>query len=259
MSQFNYEYPLGQVGQVANYAPNGIRTITNPLRAQVTNLEYNGITTDGDYSLTFVGSDGSSATSDVFAASGSTAAQICAGIVAGVLSNAESRGLVSAAAVVTTDNVEVTFQKGGVIFTVTPNVPGAAPTQSNTTSAGYTLVSPGVILQADGSGGFTTTYTDGALAFGVTCRNADFVNLTDSTAGSGFDGPTEIGVLYMGNVYVQVASGVTVSKGNKVYFNPTAATWSNATTGSHVLVEGSQWQTTGTGIQITSIRLPSET
>jgi hypothetical protein len=72
-----------------------------------------------------------------------------------------------------------------------------------------------------------------------------------------------MGVLQYGDVDVQIASGVTVSKGNKAYFNPTAKTWSNATTGSHVLVEGAQWQpfgaTTASGIGRVFVNLPSET
>ena len=259
MSQFAYDYPAnGMVGQQGSYSPCRVISITNPLRAQVTNLEYNGITTDGDYSLTVAGSDGSSATSDAFTASTSTAAAICAGIVAGCLSNPAFAGLISGAQVLTTDNVEVSFLAGGVTYTVTPNSPGSDPTQSNTTTAGYTRIAPGIILQADGSGGFTASYSDASLAFGVVLRNADLFASLSEPASVGYEGAAIMGVLGYCDVNVQVASGVTVSKGNKVYFNGTTATWSNATTGSHVLVEGAQWQTSGTGIQRTFINLPSE-
>jgi hypothetical protein len=259
MSQFDYDYPSnGMVGQLASSGRARVITIHNPLRAQVTNLEYNAITTDGAYSLTIEGSDGSSATSDVFTASSNTAAQICAGIVAGCLSDPEFAGLISNAQVITTDNVEITFAAPGVEYTVTANVPGSAPTQNNTTTAGYTRIAPGIILQANGSGGFSTTYSDAALALGVVLRNADMFASLSSPASVGYEGPAEMGCLQYGEVAVEVASGVTVSKGNKAYFNSTTKTWSNVTAGSHVLVEGAQWQTSGTGIQRVFVNLPSE-
>jgi len=259
MSQFSYEYPAGgMVGQQGSYSPARIISIVNPLRAQVTNLEYNGITTDGNYSLTIDGSDGSSATSDVFAASSNTAAQICAGIVAGCLSDPAFAGLILTAAVATTDNVVASFAAPGVTYTVTANVPGSAPTQSNTTTAGYASISPGIILQSDTLGGFTTSYSDAALAFGVVLRNTDLIASLSAPNTVGYEGAAIMGVLGYGDVNVQVASGVSVLKGNKAYFNGTTKTWSNVTTGSHVLVEGAQWQTSGTGIQRVFVNLPSE-
>jgi len=52
---------------------------------------------------------------------------------------------------------------------------------------------------------------------------------------------------------------VTVYQGDKVYYNSTAVTYSNASSGSHVLVEGAQWQTSGTSVQVIYVNLPSET
>jgi len=257
MPQYNYDYPNAIVGQIGTYATDDLISTLNPLNAQVTNLEYNGITTDGDYSLTVEGDDGSSATSTVFAASSNTAAQICAGIVAGCLSSPEFAGLISAAAVATTDNVVVSFEKAGVVYTVTANVPGSAPTQTNSTTAGYAEVSLGVILQAS-AGSFTTSYTDAALGLGVTVRNPALVHGLDNGSDA-YDGPSMMLLLRRGEVWVRVASGVTPLIGEKVYFNSTAKTWSNASAGSHTLVEGAQWRTTGTGIQRVFINLPSET
>jgi hypothetical protein len=260
MPQYSYEYvTTGLIGQIATAEPHDIITVENELRAQVTNLEYNGITTDGDYSLTIVGEDGSTATSDVFTASGNTAAQICAGIVAGCLSDPTFAGLISGASVVTTDNVQVSFLARGVEYTVTANVPGSAPTQSNTTTAGYTEIDPGIILQADGSGGYTTTYTDAALALGGVARSADLLQPLLPNGVDGYTGPSQMPLMQMGTMWVAIASGVTVLRGEKVYFNPTAKTWSNASSGSHVLVEGAQWRTSGTTKQRVFVRLPSET
>jgi len=260
MTQYSYDYQdLGLVGTVATTEPHDIITIANPLRAQVTNLEYVGITTDGAYSLTVVGSDGSSATSDPFTASSNTAAQIVAGIVAGCLSNPTFAGLISGALVVTTDNVQLSFQARGITYVVSDTSPGSSPTQSNTTTAGYTEVPIGVILQADGSGGFTLSYTDAALALGISIRNTDVVQPLLSSTVTGYTGPTSMAVMAMGATLVDVAAGITVARGQKVYFNSTTKTWSNVTTGSHVLVEGAQWRTDGTTKQRVWVRLPSET
>jgi hypothetical protein len=200
MPQFDYDYDgLPLAGSPGTTEPSRDITIQNVLRAQVTNLEYNGITTDGDYSLTIVGDDGSSATSDVFAAVSKTAAQICAGIVAGCLSN---------------------------------------PT-----------------------GGYTTSYTDAALALGVVIRNSDICQPLHLSSVEGYTGPTQMTLRQEGTVVVDVASGVTVYRGNKVYFNPTTKKWSNASSGSHVLVEGAQWRTgaTGPAKAVAFVQLPSET
>jgi len=260
MSQFAFTYPTrGLVGDYYSTNPRRTRSVLNPLNAQVTNLEYNGITDDGVYSLTISGADGSSATSDVFTASSNTAAEIAAGVVAGCLSDPAFAGLISDASVVTTDNVQLTFQQAGVAFTVTPTSPASDPTQSNTTAAGYTVVAPGVILQADGSGGFTTSYSDAALALGVVARNADLVQPLDVSSVTGFDGPAMMTLVQQGDINVQVVGGVTVARGQKAYFDPTNNTWSNTTTGSSVLVEGAQWLTDGTGTQAVYVDFPSET
>lgn len=261
MPQFDFNYEdLGLVGSIGTAELRNIISIENPLRAQVTNLEYNGITTDGSYSLTAVGSDGSSATSDPFVASSNTAAQICAGVVAGCFSNPAFAGLIADAEVLTTDNVAVSFQAPGVEFVVTPTVPGSAPTQSNTTTAGYTEVALGIILQADGAGGWTTTYTDAALALGVVVRaESELIQPIIPNTVAGYTGPCMLPVMSMGSTLVNVASGITVLRGQKAYFNGTAKTWSNVTTGSHVLVEGAQWRTSGTTKQRVYVRFPSET
>jgi len=254
--QSNYSYPNAIVGQLGTYATRDLISQENPIRAQVTNFEYNGITTDGSYSMSVVGDDGSSATSTPFVASSSTAAQIAAGVAAGMLSDPVFAGLVSSATVITTDNLALAFEQPGVVYTSTASGP-ATPTQSNTTTAGYTEVSLGVILQAS-AGSFTTTYSDASLALGVTVCNPSAVSGLDGGADV-YDGPAMMLLCRRGEVMVAVAVGITVAVGEKVYFNGSAKTWSNVTTGSHVLVEGAQWRTAGTGIQRAFVNLPSET
>lgn len=260
MPQYDYDYDdLGLVGSPGTCEVKNDFTIENALRAQVTNLEYNGITTDGAYTVTVVGDDGSSATCDPFTASSNTAAQIVAGLAAKCLATPAFAGLITGAVVATTDNLVISFAARGVVYTVSTVSPGSEPTQSNTTTAGYTEIPLGVILQADGAGSFTTTYTDAALALGVTIRNTDIVQPLHLSSVTGYTGPTQMTVRNLGTIIVEVKSGITVLRGEKVYFNSTTKTWSNVTTDSHVLVEGAQWRTSGTTKQRVYVNLPSET
>lgn len=261
MSQYSYSYPNGQVGQCGTYATGDIMSVENPLNAQVDTIDINGGTTDGDYTLQAVLPGSGFTVSATFTASGNTANEIAAGLAAAINADPDFRGVASSA-YSAGDSFPLTFLKAGVAFTVTfSSDPSSGALVTAVTAAGYTQVAPGIILQADGSGGFTTTYSDAALAFGVTLRNADLVQPLQSNpaAATGYDGPSEMGVLRRGEVYVQVASGVSVDKGDKAYFNGTAGTWSNVTTGSHVLVEGAQWATSGSGVQRVFVNLPSET
>lgn len=262
MTQFSYDYPLGQVGQLGAYAPNDVRTVENPLRQQVTNYHQDGDTTDGTYTIQAVLPGSGFTVNASFVASSNTADEIAAGLAAAINADPDFRGVASAA-YSAADTFDITFTKAGLVWTVSMSSDPSSGAVDITTSqaAGYTEVAPGIVLQSDGSGGFTTTYTDASLALGVTLRNADLVQplQANPAAATGYDGPTEIGCLLLGEVYVQVADGVTVSKGDKAFFNGTAATWSNVTTGSHVAVEGAQWMTSGTGIQRVRVNLPSET
>lgn len=257
--QFSYDYPNGLPGQIGTYASDDVASIANPLLAQITNVDMDGGTANGVYTVQAVGADGSSASAS-FTASSNTAAQIAAGLVAAILADPEFAGLVSAAAVVNTDQLNITFQREGVDFVVSmASDPSAGIIITTSQAAGSADIEPGVILQANGSGGFTTTYSDASLALGVVIRNADLCQPLSNNALAGFDGPSMMSLLRRGEVYVRVAAGVSVSRGNKAYFNSTAKTWSNSTGGSHVLVEGAQWQESGSGVRRVFVNLPSET
>jgi hypothetical protein len=257
--QNSYEYnSVGLTGALNTIAPHDVVSVENPLRAQVTNLEYNGIITDGNYAISVVGSDGSSATSDPFVAVSQTAAQICAGVVAKCLLSPTFSGLLNGigASVITTDNVQLAFGAPGVTYVVTPTGP-VLPTQSNTTTAGYTEVGLGVILQGDGAGGFTTAYSDSTLAIGVTIRGVGLVQPLSLSTVTGYAGPCQMPVASMGEITVDIAPGITVLVFQKAYFNGTTKTWSNVTTGSHVLSKGAMWRSSGTGRQRVMVRVPS--
>lgn len=260
--QLSYNYSLGQVGQVGSYATGDVTTVENPLLQQITNYHQDADTTDGTYTIQAVLPGTGFAVSASFVASGDTANAIAVGLADAINADPDFRGVASASTPVG-DTFDITFTRAGVAWTVTMTSDPSSGVVDITTSqtAGFTEVALGAILQSDGSGGFTTSYTDAALALGVTLRNAELVQPLQANPGSatGYDGPTEMGVLRRGEVYVQVADGVTVNKGDKAFFNPTAVTWSNATSGSHVLVEGAQWVTGGTGdIQRVYVNLPSE-
>jgi len=258
MPQYNYAYPAGIVGQVGTYATGDIVSITNPLVAQTTNVDVNGGTTDGTYTVQAVAGDLTVTAS--YVAASKTAAQIAAGIAAAILADPAFAGTVVSATVVSTDQVDIVHQQPGLTWTVTMSSdPSTGMIITVSTAAGYTQVAPGIILQSDTAGGFTTTYTDAKLALGVTIRNADLVHpMSNPANATGWDGPAEMSLVRRGEVYVQVVSGVTVYLGDRTYFDPTNGTWSNTTTGSSVLVENGQWQTTGTGVQRAYVNFPSD-
>ena len=261
MVQYSYNDPQRRAGTVQDR----IRTVSlrNVRRAQVVNADVNSTTTDGTYTLECYDPTGIELLASAsYVASSKTAAQIAAGVVAAVLADAEWRGLITACAVVNTDQLDTTFglQANDLNYVVRwgSATPSGPTTPTNSTSAGLTRVALGRILQADGSGGWTTTYSDAALARGVTFYQGPSMQPEDLTLAPSI-GDADFAVLAHGSIDVAVASGVTVSAGNKAYYNSTANTWSNATTGSHVLVEGAQWLTTGTTVQTVFVNLPSET
>jgi hypothetical protein len=261
MVQLTYSDPQRRAGTIQT----SIRTVSlrNTRTAQVVNWDINGGTTDGTYTIECYDPTGVELLASAsYVASSKTAAQIAAGVVAAVLADSEWRGLITACAVVNTDQLDITFGLNANDLNYVVRKSSATPSgptdPTNSTSAGLTRVALGRILQADGSGGWTTTYSDAALAFGVTgyqgvARQPEDLTLAPSI------GDADFAVLAHGTIDVAVASGVTVSKGNKAYYNSTANTWSNASSGSHVLVEGAQWLTTGTTVQTVFINLPSET
>lgn len=261
MSQFSYDYPLGQVGQCGTYATGDVISVENPLLQQVNDIDIATGTTDGDYTLQAVLPGSGFTVSATFTASGNTADEIAEGLADAINADPDFAGVASAA-YASADNFPLTFTRAGLAWTVSfSSDPSSGATAAVTQTAGFSEVGLGVILQADGSGGFTTSYSDASLALGVTMRGADLVQPLQANPASatGYDAPTEMNLLRRGEVYVQVASGVTVAKGNKAYFNGTAGTWSNVVTGSHVLVEGAMWATSGSGVQRVFVNLPSET
>jgi hypothetical protein len=261
MVQLTYSDPQRRAGTIQDR----IRTLTlrNTRTAQVVNADVNGATTDGTYTLECYDPTGVELIASApYVASSKTAAQIAAGVVAAVLADVEWRGLITACAVVNTDQLDTTFglQANDLNYVVrwSSATPSGPTTPTNSTSAGLTRVALGRILQADGSGGWSTTYSDASISFGVTFYQGPAMQPEDLSLAPSI-GDADFAVLAQGSMDVAVASGVTVSKGNKAYYNSTANTWSNASSGSHVLVEGAQWLTTGTTVQTVFVNLPSET
>lgn len=261
MTQTLYADPSALAGALGTYLPADIISVLNPNRQQVTQYDQDAATDDGTYTLQAVDATGYTVSAS-FVASSLTAAQIAAGLVAAINDDPDFAGVASAATTAS-EIFAIMFTRAGWAWTVTlTSDPSTGVADITTpTAAGYTEINPGVILQGDGAGGFTTAYTDAALALGVVTRNADLVVPMDvpSTA-TGYTGPAMLGLLRRGEIFVTVSSGVVILAGQKAYFNGTAKTWSNATTGSHVLVEGAQWRTSGTGgVQRVFVQLPSET
>ena len=260
MPQLAYTDPVGLNGTLANSNPKRTSQILNPQVAQVDNAECSATGTDGTYALVLTDELGVTLATASYAAVSKSAAQIAAGLAAAALADYTFRGYITNAAVITTDNVEVTYRLRWKAYTLTGTGP-AAITVTTTTSPGYTRVALGRLLQwAAGVALPVTTYSDAKVAAGVVYRNSSLLMPLDpATSASGYEGPCYVPVLLEGEINVTVMSGITVAKGELVYHNSTNATWSNVTTGSHVLVEGAQWLTAGTGVQSIYVNLPSET
>lgn len=260
MPQFSFSDPAPIPGTLANVggpAPDVI-SVDNPLRVQIGDIDIDGTTTDGTYVLVATGSDGSSFTAS-YKAEGDSAADIAQGWADAINNGIVSRSLATAE-VHDTDQFSIRHTAPGVTYTYALSGPAGPTVLSNVQDAGYSVVPLGVILQADGAGNFTTSYTDASLALGVTIRNANLLLPFDPhTTLEGYDGPCSMSLVASGAVNVAVASGVTVNRGDKAYFNPATKTWSNSSDGSHVLVEAAQWRTSGATVQTVRVRFPSET
>jgi hypothetical protein len=259
MPQVSYTYPNGLAGQVGTYATGDVISIENPLSQQLTNWDVNSGTTDGSYVIT--ATDGRQTVTATFVASSDTAAGIAAGVAAAILADPAFAGAIVSATVVATDQVDILFQMGGQVWTVTYAGPAGPTAPTVTTAAGFTQVAPGIILQSDTAGGFTTAYSDPSICFGVTIKNADLVHpMNNPASATGTDGPAMLSLVRRGEIYVQGTAGIAILKGNAAFFNGTTGTWSNVTTGSHVLVPESMFMTGGTGAIVrVYVNLPSET
>jgi hypothetical protein len=258
MAQQAYSDAGPAIGNVSNSNPITWGSVRNTRAAQVTDIDIAGTTTDGSYVATLRSATGVLLATATYVASSKTAAQIAAGLAAAILADPTFRGFISGSVVAETDHVRTTFQLSmyDALYALSYSGP-TGPVIAQVTAPGYTVVPLGIILCQDTLGGFVTTYTDARLALGVTARTAG-VSVPETYGGTvGFDG-TDIDVVQVGAIDVEISSGITVLKGEKAYFNATTATWSNVTTGSHVLVEGAAWQTSGTTIQTVYVNLPSE-
>ena len=81
--------------------------------------------------------------------------------------------------------------------------------------------------------------------------------MVSPAAATGYDAPVLLSLVRRGAIIVQVATTDSVLRGDKGYYNGTTGTWRNDTTDSHVLVENSQWQTSGSGTQRVYVNFPS--
>jgi len=258
MAQYNYSpYPEAIVGQLGTYATGDIISILNPLRQQVTNYHQDAAVDLGVYTIQAV-SDGGQTVTASYTAAVANADTIAAGIASAINADADFAGVASASTPVG-DTFNITFTQAGMDWTVTltADPTGGVADITTSTTAGYTAVALGRILQSSGST-FTATYTNPALALGVTCRNAELVLPTDQNGIVGYDGPCMMSLVRRGEIWVSVTG--TVTAGEAASYSPTTGTWDQAGTGgTFVDVPESMFRTTGSGIQRVFVNLPSET
>lgn len=256
MTQLDYTFTNGQAGTPGANAQ--IVSVPNPVALGSSDLDINAGADDGDYTVgLYVGTTKLAAAT--FAASSNTAAQIAAGITAAILAEPTFSGYVKSAAVHDTDETLITYLDPSLnLYLVIEADPSTDLLVDNTAPAPKTVLL-GQILQADGAGGWTLTYTDASLALGAVCRSSEDALPFDGVDPGGPTSPCVLALVKSGDLNVPVEAGVTVLRGEKVAYSPTTKTWRNNVTGTWVLVEGAQWQTAGTGVQRVSLRFPSET
>jgi hypothetical protein len=256
MAQLNHDYTNGQIG---TYDPDSyVVSVANPIALGTSNLDVNGGDDNGTYRIgLYLGTDQLATAS--FAAVSQTAAQIAAGLVAAALADPTFSGFLKSFAVHSTDEALATYwDPTSNYYLVIESDPSTDLLVTNTAPA-RTTVQLAEIIQANGSGGWTRTYTDASFGLGVVARSSDYVIPFDAADPGGAQGPCQLALVKAGAINVPVTPGVTVSRGNKVAYSPTTKTWQTTVAGTYVLVEGAQWQTTGTGVQKVLVRFPSET
>jgi hypothetical protein len=258
MPQLTYTDASPEAGRgVRIIRPGSVRNLRT---AQVVNWDVNSGTTDGSYVLTLKTPNGvDTLATATFVASSNTAAQIAAGMRDAIKADPTFRGFITAVAVVNTDQIDIdmVLQQHDLNYVVEYSGPSGPTQPTDATDAGYTRIASGIILQSDGSGSFTTTYSDGSLALGVTYFGPTMEQPDDYSETASSRAP-EVDIIREGEMPVRIATGVTVNEGDKVYFNSTTKRWSNSSSGSHVVVKGAQWRTSGTTVQSIYFNLPAE-
>jgi hypothetical protein len=260
MPQYSFDQNLAK-GLPGTYCNGRTIPVENPVVAQVTEIDVNGVTTDGTYTIQIYDQNGGELLASFsFVAVSQSAAQIAAGLSAAALADPATRGLLNdtGSDVTDTDSCNLYFRAGGVSYYVVQSS-GATVVIDNSTEAGYTAVGAGQLIQSDDAGGWEQWDGDGPAFLGVVLRNSFAINLPNNsnTPDALIGGPAIFDVLYDGEVMVEFAAGVTVAKGDgPVGYDDVTHKWSNSPDGTYVVVEGSQVRSAGTGVQKIYIRGP---
>ena len=222
MPQFVFDSPtVGTPGQPAGRVGPADSALY-PARAQVSNVDVGG-TTDGTYTVRVTLPDGRYYDAS-FVAVSQSAAQIAAGLVAAVLATSALNGVVTAA-VVTTDNVLLTFRELGVTYGISfPSNPGTNLTKTTVTDPAVALLSLGIgaVRESDGTVRAPTTGDTGADIHGFVVRSdAEILPRYAIEQGNGFRAGSavplatqgdywcdvEAAVAFMGQVFCRVVAG----------------------------------------------------
>ena len=265
MAQTSFD-PVRPLGLPGEFVRGETFSMLNPVLPQITELDMSGGTTDGTYTCEIrERSGGPLIASFSYVASSKTAAQIAAGLSAAALADPVVRGLLNATGsdVTETDSANLYFRQSGQSYHVAmTSDPSSGVVVSNRQDAGFTAVDPGDLIQSDDAGGFEQWDGDGPAFLGIVLRmgNVTFpspTGLNSNAADADIDGPNQIEVLYDGEAYVQLADGETVAIGDgPAAYDDATKTWKKAAGGDWVVVEGSQWRSSGSGVQKVFVRGP---
>lgn len=249
MPQFNYDYPIGVLGQLAVYDPARIDSLGVLVPSQADEIAIGGVDL-GTYTVRIEGEEGIFDT-DFVVGGVLTADQIADGIAAALEANALLENIVDAAGTPGTP-VLLSFKHPGLGYTISfPSNPGGNMSLTNTQSATGTPIPLGVgVTSDDGITARLPQTGDTAADFwGCAVRNADLVQGLDTNQPT-FDQylpADELSACREGEIWVRPE--VAVSVNDPVYWRVTATgteqagAFSNVDDGGDNVLLAGRWRT----------------
>ena len=251
MPQFNNDFPIARLGQLAVYDPARLDSLIVEVPVQHNTVPVGG-TTDGLYTIRIVGDEGTFDSS--FTGSTSTADQIADGLAAAILANTSLQNIVDASATSGTP-VDLLFLHAGREYTVTfPDNPAGNLTLTVVTSATGTPIPLGIGVTSD-DGVNARLLTTGDIAndiWGITAINSDLVQGLDTAQPTvtQFLAADALTVMRSGEIWVEPEVAVAVNDPVFVRVVATgteqAGALSNVLDGDNIQVSG-RWRTATTG------------
>ena len=213
MPQYEYDMPIGRVGQIATQTDNGgeIDSYENELFAQQSEIAIGG-TDDGVYTIQIQGEEGTFQFS--FTASGNTADQIADGLAAAAQADPDLVNIVDTTATSGTP-LDLQFLHEGASYSI------SFPSNPNTNMSETVVQAPGGVRVALGVGVVPGSADRFAVAPDAATVDADFLGITelgvpaqintgrDPNLSDGFAPGATLSVMRKGDIWVEAEGAVS--------------------------------------------------